>query len=89
MVSRLRAQVYDVTVKPVKMDVESEKTRSFSDSEIGHIDPYGIKPTVVEDIEIKNKVEPAVIKQHIDEEIEKHVVSDKSTTSRRQCKNHK
>ena len=87
--NRLKAHVYDVEIKPVKMDVECEKTRIFSDSEIGHVDPYGLKPTVKEDIEIKNKIEPSVIKQHINQEIEKNVVSDKNDAPRRQCKNSK
>lgn len=89
MTNKLRTQVYDVFIKPVNMDIESEKVRIFSDTEIGHVDPYGLKPTVKEDIEIKNKVEPSVIKQHINQEIEKNVISDKSPAPRRQCKNHK
>ena len=96
MVSRLRAQVYDVDVKPVKMDIEEDVKREYvEDGKIkiqtkvkvtdsidvkesaeskadGKIKPYGLEAeSGAYDVEVKEKVEPTVIKEHIDKAIKK------------------
>lgn len=96
MVSRLRAQVYDVDVRPVKMDIEEDVKREYvEDGKIkiqtkvkvidsidvkesaeskadGKIKPYGLEAeSGAYDVEVKEKVEPTVIEEHIDKAVKK------------------
>lgn len=90
MTNKLKTQVYHVDIKPIdKLNLETEHHRGYGDVEIGTVQPYGLKKDIVQEIETKTKVEPETIQQHINQEIEKHVISDKSNAPRRQCKNNK
>lgn len=80
--NKLKAHVYDVAVKPVKMDIEQEKQREYADAEIGVIKPYGLGTVLENDIEIKEKVEDAVVQKHINQGIEDDVHNQGATPGR-------
>lgn len=96
MTNKLRSQVYDVDVKPVKTDIEEDVKREYAeDGQIkiqtkvkvtdsidikesaeskadGKIKPYGLEAdNGAYDVEVKEKVETAVIQEHIDKAIKK------------------
>lgn len=96
MTTKLKTQVYDVEIKPIKMTVEPEQVRMYAEDgkisvqtkvkvtdnidtkEIAETTPYGkIKPygldadTGAYDVEVKEKVEPAVVQEHIEKAIKK------------------
>lgn len=97
----LKAHVYDVEIKPVKMNVEPEQVRMYAeDGKIrvqtkvrvvdsvdikqtaesvadGKIKPYGLDTDAGYDIEVKEKIEDAVIEQHIAKEIKKNTKKSK------------
>ena len=95
MTTKLKTQVYDVEIKPVKMTVEAEQVRAYAeDGKIcvqtkvkvtdsidikesaeakadGKIKPYGLDTPDGYDVEVKEKVEPAVVQEHIEKAIKK------------------
>lgn len=81
--NRLKAHFYSVGVKPIPMDIESDKSRQYADAEIGVIKPYGLGNILEDDIEIKEKIEDAVVQQHINQGIEQDDVRNQSPAPRR------
>lgn len=95
MTTRLRSFSYDVDINPVKMTIEPEQVRTYTEdgkisvstkvnvsdtvdvkqsaerSTESKIKPYGLDTDAGYDVEVKEKVEPAVVDEHIEQAVKK------------------